>query len=46
MDHPWYDQIELSVLENTIEEIENVLMKAGKLATPISDRLLTRGRYV
>ena len=45
-DHPWYNQIELSVLENTIEEIENVLMKAGKLATPISDRLLTRGRYV
>ena len=45
-DHPWYDQIELSVLENTIEEIETVLFKEGKLSTPISDRLLTRGRYV
>ena len=45
-DHPWYNQIELSVLENTIEEIETVLFKEGKLATPISDRLLTRGRYV
>ena len=38
-DHPWYNQIELSVLENTIEEIETVLFKAGILATPILDRL-------
>ena len=46
MDHPWYDQIELSVLTNTVEEIETHLFKEGKLSTPISDRLLTRGRYV
>ena len=44
MDHPWYDQIELSVLENTVEEIETHLFKEGKLATPISDRINKLGR--
>ena len=43
-DHPWYDQIELSVLENTVEEIETYLFKEGKLATPISDRINKLGR--
>lgn len=46
MDHPWYDEIELDVLESVVEQIEEHLFKEGKLATPILDRLLARGRYV
>lgn len=38
-DHPWYDEIELDVLESVVEQIEEHLFNEGKLATPILDRL-------